>query len=73
MKIFRKGRPRDAAPHNVNSGPPHISEIVRAIEICDFTHIDVGSSTFECEFFFRQGRVRKFYKHLGTVKYSFLV
>ena len=43
VKIFRKGRPRGAAPHSVNSGPL-ISRKLLELEIWDFTHIYTGSS-----------------------------
>ena len=58
MKIFRKGRSRGAAPHSVNSGPPHISETIGARNLRFYAHLDGSSGLFGYEFFSARGRVR---------------
>ena len=58
MKIFRKGRPRGAAPHSVNSGPPHISESIRARKLKFYTRIDSPNTLFGYENFSARDRAR---------------
>ena len=37
------GRPRGAAPHSVNSGPPHISETIGARSLRFYAHLHYGA------------------------------
>ena len=46
VKIFRKGRLMGAAPHSINSRPPHISETVTAQNLRFHAHLDRVKYTF---------------------------
>ena len=57
MKIFRNGGVQGRSAHSVNSGPPHISETVRARTLRFYAHLHRVKYIFGCNFFSTRWRV----------------
>ena len=56
--LSARGRGRGAAPPNVNLGPHHISETIRAGKLKFYTHLGMVKYSFCCVKMFRKGRPR---------------